>query len=99
MKVESLAVMTALNVDTVSAFDILGAEQDVRDYSAANWFLNSVAVQSVDVLTNNTGKVAALKASCVSVRRIPLVSPRMSKHAKRQMDAKVARLNHTLEEY
>jgi GTP cyclohydrolase II len=97
-KVESLSVMAELNVDTVRAYDLLGVKQDIRDYSAGNWFLESIGVRRVDILTNNTRKVAALMATCTTVRTIPLVSPRMSRHVKQQIRAKVAHLDHIVEE-
>lgn len=62
--------------DTVEANLALGFGDDEREYSVAAHMLSSLKVQSVQLLTNNPRKIAALSSLGITVTgRIPLVIP------------------------
>lgn len=56
-------------LDTVRANTVLGLPVDARDYSVVAHILADLAVTSVELLTNNPDKVAALIDSGVRVER------------------------------
>lgn len=58
--------------DTVDANRLLGFEDDLRQYHAANAILRDLGVRSVRLLTNNPEKVAALRAEGTLVERVPV---------------------------
>jgi len=58
--------------DTVDANRLLGFGDDLRQYHAATAMLNDLQVRSVRLLTNNPGKVDALRAEGVVVERVPV---------------------------
>jgi len=59
-------------IDTVDANLMLGFSVDARDYLPAGMILRHLEVASVDLLTNNPGKVAALSDQGIPVTRQPL---------------------------
>jgi GTP cyclohydrolase II len=62
--------------DTVQANELLGFRPDERDYGAAAHMLDSLHVNSIQILTNNPSKVADLQRHGVKiVRRVPVVVP------------------------
>lgn len=63
-------------LDTVQANVHLGFPADARDYQFAVSILEDVGVSKVRLLTNNPGKVDALRRSGVDVvERVPLIVP------------------------
>jgi GTP cyclohydrolase II len=56
--------------DTVDANRLLGFEDDLRRYHAANAILRDLEVRSVRLLTNNPEKVQALRAEGTLVERV-----------------------------
>jgi GTP cyclohydrolase II len=58
--------------DTVDANRLLGFEDDLRQYDAANAILRDLDVRSVRLITNNPEKVAALRAEGTAVERVPV---------------------------
>jgi GTP cyclohydrolase II len=58
--------------DTVDANRLLGFEDDLRQYDAANAILRDLDVRSVRLITNNPAKVAALRAEGTVVERVPV---------------------------
>jgi 3,4-dihydroxy 2-butanone 4-phosphate synthase / GTP cyclohydrolase II len=61
-------------LDTVDANLALGLPADARDYAAAAGILNDLGISRVRLLTNNTDKVAQLRAFGVDViEQVPLV--------------------------
>lgn len=58
--------------DTVDANRLLGFEDDLRQYHAANAMLRDLGVRSVRLLTNNPKKVEALRAEGMPVERVPV---------------------------
>lgn len=80
--------------DTVEANWILGHSADERDYSVAAAMLSDLGVRSVRLLTNNPGKVEALRQSGIHVTaRLPLVTEVTVDNAD-YLRAKASRLNH-----
>lgn len=62
--------------DTVQANEVLGFRPDERDYGVAAHMLDSLHVNSIQILTNNPSKVADLQRHGVKiVRRVPVVAP------------------------
>jgi GTP cyclohydrolase II/3,4-dihydroxy 2-butanone 4-phosphate synthase/GTP cyclohydrolase II len=59
-------------VDTVDANRLLGFDDDLRQYHAANAILRDLGVRSVRLLTNNPTKVQALRAEGTVVERVPV---------------------------
>lgn len=59
--------------DTVDANRLLGFEDDLRQYHAANAILRDLGVRSVRLMTNNPEKVAALRAEGMTVDRVPVL--------------------------
>lgn len=60
-------------MDTVEANLALGYEADNRDYSIASDILKFLEVKSVDIITNNSNKVAGLETNDIPVnKRVPI---------------------------
>ena len=83
-------------VDTVDANRQLGLPDDTRRYDGAAAMLAHLGVRSVRLMTNNPDKVAGLRALGVDVvERLPvLIRPNI--HSRGYLDAKRARMNHSL---
>jgi GTP cyclohydrolase II len=63
-------------LDTVEANERLGFEDDHRDYASAVRILQALGIRSVALITNNPGKIDAVRGAGIPVvRRIPLVVP------------------------
>ena len=58
--------------DTVDANRLLGFDDDLRQYHAANAILRDLGVRSVRLLTNNPEKVQALRDEGLTVERVPV---------------------------
>lgn len=62
--------------DTVDANHRLGFRNDLREYGVAIRILKALDLKSIALVTNNPGKIEALRKGGVTVaRRIPLVIP------------------------
>ena len=62
--------------DTVEANHRLGFRNDLREYGTAIRILKVMGVKSIALITNNPGKIEALRKGGLTVaRRIPLVIP------------------------
>ena len=63
-------------LNTIDANTHLGLAVDSRDYQIAIQMLHDLGITSIDLLTNNPLKLAAIKASDIKVRkRVPLIIP------------------------
>jgi 3,4-dihydroxy 2-butanone 4-phosphate synthase / GTP cyclohydrolase II len=82
--------------DTVDANVELGLPVDARDYSTGAQILGDLGVRSVRLLTNNPGKVDALRRYGLEVTRIPIPVP-VNVHNLRYLAAKRDRLGHKIE--
>ncbi|ALL12504.1 bifunctional 3,4-dihydroxy-2-butanone-4-phosphate synthase/GTP cyclohydrolase II [Caulobacter henricii] len=83
-------------LDTVQANHALGYADDLRDYSVAAQMLRAMAVERVNLLSNNPRKAAGLRASGITVsRELPLAIP-ANPHNAGYLDTKRDKLGHSL---
>ncbi|PID53334.1 MAG: GTP cyclohydrolase II [Micrococcales bacterium] len=86
-------------LDTVEANLRLGYPVDARDYSVAAAILGHLGLWTVSLLTNNPGKVTALRRHGIDVtQRVPLVVE-VAVEADRYLRTKRDRMGHHLSEY
>lgn len=65
-----------MGFNTIDANTHLGFDADARQYDAAISILLDLGIREIELITNNPGKVEALKDSPVRVtNRIPLIIP------------------------
>jgi GTP cyclohydrolase II len=65
-----------LGLNTAEANTHLGFDVDARQYDCAVFILQDLGIQAVELITNNPGKVEALRRSPIQVvKRVPLVIP------------------------
>jgi GTP cyclohydrolase II len=83
-------------LDTYEANRALGHGDDERDYTAAAQMLDVLGVTSVDLLTNNPDKPAALRARGVQVRHVVPTQVHASAANVRYLQAKVDHTRHTI---
>ena len=84
-------------VDTVEANVMLGHDVDMRNWEDAIAILKNLGIESVDLLTNNPDKVAALVKNEISVVQTP-VRGSVNTFNKRYLQTKKDVLHHTLGE-
>lgn len=83
--------------DTVEANLALGFGDDEREYSVAAHMLMSLKVESIQLLTNNPRKIAALTALGIQVTgRIPLIMP-PNPYNRFYLETKARRSGHLLD--
>ena len=83
--------------DTYEANRLLGFADDLRRYDVAAEMLRLLGVHSVDLITNNPMKIAALVDDGIAVRRrIPSVAP-VNKLNEHYLRAKVERSGHMID--
>jgi GTP cyclohydrolase II len=71
-KIKAYALQQEKGLDTVAANHALGFADDLRNYDVAAEMLRSLEVKSVDLITNNPLKIAAMIDQGIPVhRRIP----------------------------
>ncbi|GIE96720.1 GTP cyclohydrolase II [Paractinoplanes rishiriensis] len=83
-------------LDTYEANRALGHGDDERDYTAAAQMLDVLGVTTVDLLTNNPDKPAALRAAGVEVREVVPTGVYASAANVRYLEAKVEQTRHTI---
>ncbi|BEL09237.1 GTP cyclohydrolase II [Actinoplanes sichuanensis] len=86
-----------LGMDTYEANRALGHADDERDYTAAAQMLESLGVESVDLLTNNPDKSRQLRELGVDVRAVRPTEVHASPANVRYLQAKVAHTQHTID--
>ena len=83
--------------DTYEANRLLGFPEDSRRYEVAAEMLRLLGVRSVDLITNNPIKIAALVNERIAVRRrIPSIGP-VTKDNEAYLRAKVERSGHLID--
>jgi len=83
--------------DTYEANRLLGFPEDSRRYDVAAEMLRLLGVRSVDLITNNPIKIAALVNERIAVRRrIPSIGP-VTKDNEAYLRAKVERSGHLID--
>jgi GTP cyclohydrolase II len=71
-KIKAYALQQEKGLDTVAANNALGFADDLRNYDIAAEMLRSLHVKSIDLITNNPLKIAAMVDQGIPVhRRIP----------------------------
>ena len=81
--------------DTVEANLSIGQPIDDRTYEDAAEILNRLKVKSLTLLTNNPEKIAAIKATGISLTTAPL-EVIANKHNQKYLETKRDKLNHAL---
>ena len=81
-------------MDTIDANLHLGHEIDARDWSDALAIVQALRISTVQLLTNNPNKVAALKNSGITVTQRPLVIV-SNKFNEKYLATKEEKLGHT----
>ncbi len=67
--------------DTIEANVHLGFEPDERDFDIATEILIDLKVKSIDLITNNPDKIAAIDKSLINLgKRIPIIIPSKSEN-------------------
>ena len=84
-------------IDTVEANIILGHEPDMRNWEDVVEILKSLEIESVELLTNNPNKVAALVNNGISVKQTPIRGSVNSLN-KKYLETKKNLFHHTLGE-
>lgn len=82
-------------MDTVEANHALGFADDLRDFEPAVAMLRALGVSSVQLMTNNPRKVAALEAAGIAVVRVPHLSC-VSVDNAAYLQTKAAKLGHII---
>jgi 3,4-dihydroxy 2-butanone 4-phosphate synthase/GTP cyclohydrolase II len=84
-------------MDTVEANKALGFDPDLRDYGVAAQILSKLDIKSINLMTNNPGKINGLESYGLKIaKRVPLeVSP--SKFNEKYLKAKKEKMGHILE--
>ena len=81
-------------LDTVDANLALGHQADERDYGSAARILHHLGVRSIRLLTNNPGKIEALRQLGINVSaRLPLLIP-ATDESEAYLNTKRTRMNH-----
>ncbi|MEM7617437.1 MAG: GTP cyclohydrolase II, partial [Pseudomonadota bacterium] len=84
----------AEGLDTVDANNIIGFNNDERDYTIASLILENLAINQISLLTNNPDKVKQLNTYNININQtIPLITP-SNEYNKEYMKVKAERLNH-----
>ncbi len=85
--------------DTVEANEQLGFEADMRDYSMCEPMLEHLKIKAVNLMTNNSRKVAALEKYGVNVaQRVPLQVGK-NRHNEEYLATKMGKLGHMMTEH
>lgn len=81
-------------LDTVDANTVLGLPEDAREYEEAAAILHALGVRSVNLLTNNPGKISALVEAGIPVNRVVQNVKVTSKQAQDYLAIKKSRMGH-----
>ncbi|MDR3087697.1 MAG: GTP cyclohydrolase II [Azoarcus sp.] len=84
--------------DTIDADRIIGFGQDERDYRAAHEMLAALAIFRIELLTNNPGKVRALREAGIDVVRRRALFGQLTDRNRRYLHTKARRHGHMLDE-
>jgi GTP cyclohydrolase II len=81
-------------LDTIEANLQLGHEVDLRDYVLSVEVLRTLAVKSVQLLTNNPQKIAAVRAGGIEIAERISADVPLNPHCARYVSTKRAKLGH-----
>jgi 3,4-dihydroxy 2-butanone 4-phosphate synthase/GTP cyclohydrolase II len=84
-------------MDTVEANKALGFDPDLRDYGVGAQMLSELGIKSINLMTNNPGKINGLESYGLKItKRVPLeISP--SKFTEKYLKTKKEKMGHILE--
>ena len=84
-------------MDTVEANKALGFDPDLRDYGIGAQMLSELGIKSINLMTNNPGKINGLESYGLKItKRVPLeISP--SKSNEKYLKTKKEKMGHILE--
>ena len=94
-KIQAVGAMQRDNLDTVTAFETLGLEQDARSYGSAVRVLRQIGIDSVRLISNNPRKIRYLKDSDIQVAMVN-THPTIRAENAAYLQTKNAKLGHYL---
>lgn len=83
-------------LDTVDADQVLGFAEDERRYGVAVSMLRSLGIERIDLLTNNPGKIRAIRDGGIEVGKRRELLGRVTPYNRRYLAAKAERAGHLL---
>lgn len=95
LKIKAVAKMQREGLDTVSAFEALGLEQDVRCYGDAVRVLRLVGIHAVRLISNNPRKVSYLKEHGIHAEMVN-THPTVRAENAGYLETKKAKLGHRI---
>ncbi len=85
-----------LGMDTVDANLYLGFPSDARTYETAAEIINELDIRSIELMTNNPGKLESLERLGIAIeKRIPVVIE-SNKHNRTYLETKRRRMGHLI---
>lgn len=94
-KIQAVSAMQRDNLDTVTAFESLGLEQDARSYGSAVRVLRQIGIDSVRLISNNPRKKRYLQDSDIQVAMVN-THPTIRAENAAYLQTKNAKLGHFL---
>ena len=88
--------LQSYEIDTYKADNILGYSGDERNYFAALQILKFLKIKTLNLITNNPGKISALKKSNIHVKKMIAIKPNVNKFNKKYMETKKILGNHKI---
>jgi 3,4-dihydroxy 2-butanone 4-phosphate synthase/GTP cyclohydrolase II len=95
-KIQAMHLSDSETLDTVQAYERLGLEQDVRDYSLAAAILGELGVRRIVLLTNNCRKTVSLRGCGVDVIEVRSHESRPTIANRNYLLVKKLKLGHTI---
>ncbi|CDL83208.1 GTP cyclohydrolase II [Xenorhabdus szentirmaii] len=83
-------------IDTFTANEILGYEDDLRSFDDAVLMLKALNINSVDLITNNPEKVDCLTLNGVNVNEVIPTGVYVTKENREYLKSKVEKKSHTI---
>jgi GTP cyclohydrolase II len=82
--------------NTVEANEMLGFEADERDYSAIKYILDDLAINTINIITNNPKKIEFLESNGITIaKRVEAITP-VNSYNQNYLRTKENRLGHLL---
>ncbi|MBT4910547.1 MAG: GTP cyclohydrolase II [Alphaproteobacteria bacterium] len=88
--------LQSYGIDTYKADNILGYSGDERNYFAALQILKFLKIRTLNLITNNPGKISALKKSNINVKKMITIKPKVNRFNKKYMETKKILGNHKI---
>ncbi|MCK8045323.1 GTP cyclohydrolase II RibA [Shewanella sp. 1CM18E] len=94
-KIQAVHKMQTESLDTAESFQVMGLEQDVRDYTPAIQVLKKLSIKQVRLMSNNPRKCQALERTGIAVEVVnthPQIRPENASYLQSKND----KLGHSL---